>query len=256
MPTMSSAWPVKVVPSTAATPIVFSSIMRLHVLGPDRVLAFLQRHDPRLDVEVAAELLPDHVHVAAEDQVRLVDRLAGRFAPLLPLPLQREGAEHDRLRGALGAGAGGLAGRVVEVGEHADAALLDLGRDRVLGVVDEVAVEVLGDQPLRLGLHPGGDEGGEVALRVALQRQFLVDQAHRVERGHAAGREGAVGGVFGEEAVAVEHRGLVGAEWLGHAFLTLVVDRGAGRRNPSLYARAGALGCANRRVCATGKDPA
>jgi hypothetical protein len=31
------------------------------------------------------------------------------------------------------------------VGEHADAALLDLGRARVLGVVDEVAVEVLGD---------------------------------------------------------------------------------------------------------------
>ena len=46
------------------------------------------------------------------------------------------------------AGAGRLAGRVEEVGEHADAALLDLGRDRILGVVDEVAVEVLGDQPL------------------------------------------------------------------------------------------------------------
>ena len=35
-----------------------------------------------------------------------------------------------------------LAGGVEEAGEHPDAALLDLGRARVLGVVDEVAVEV------------------------------------------------------------------------------------------------------------------
>ena len=114
--------------------------VRLDVLGADRVLVGLQRDDPRLDVEVAAELLPDDVHVAAEDQVRLVGVLAGRLAALAPLPLQRQGAEHDRLRGALGAGAGRLAGGVEEVGEHADAALLDLGRARVLGVVDEVAV--------------------------------------------------------------------------------------------------------------------
>ena len=34
MPTMSSAWPVKVVPSTAATPIVFSSISGSTSSGP------------------------------------------------------------------------------------------------------------------------------------------------------------------------------------------------------------------------------
>ena len=227
MPTMSSAWPVKVVPSTAATPIVFSSISGSHVLGPDRVLAFLQRHDPRFDVEVAAELLPDHVHVAAEDQVRLVDRLRFGFAALLPLPLQRERAEHDRLRGSLGAGAGRLAGGVVEVGEHADAALLDLGRDRVLGVVDEVAVEVLGDQALRLGLHPGGDEGRQVAVRVALQGEFLVDQAHRVQGRHAAGGKVARGGVFGEEAIAVEHCGVVRA---GRLFMGASLAASGGRQ--------------------------
>ena len=48
--------------------------VRLHVLGPDRVLVGLQRDDPRLDVEVAAELLPHHVHVAAEHEVRPVGR--------------------------------------------------------------------------------------------------------------------------------------------------------------------------------------
>ena len=34
MPTMSSAWPVKVVPSTAATPIVFSSTCGSTSSGP------------------------------------------------------------------------------------------------------------------------------------------------------------------------------------------------------------------------------
>ena len=37
---------------------------------------------------------------------------------------------------------GGLAGRMEELGQHPDAALLDLEGLRVLGVVDEVAVEV------------------------------------------------------------------------------------------------------------------
>jgi hypothetical protein len=103
------------------------------------------------------------------------------------------------------------------IGEHADAALLDLGRDRVLGVVDEVAVEVLGDQPLRLGLHPGGDEGRQVAVRVPLERQFLVDQTHPVERRHAAGGELVVGSGLGEEAAAEEHRGIVAAGGFFHA---------------------------------------
>ena len=56
--------------------------VRLDVLGPDRVLVGLQRDDPRLDVEVAAELLPHHVHVAAEHQVRPARVLARRLAPL------------------------------------------------------------------------------------------------------------------------------------------------------------------------------
>ena len=83
--------------------------VRLDVLGADRVLLGLQRDDPRLDVEVAAELLPDDVHVAAEHQVGPVGRLARRLTPLAPVPLQRQRPEHDRLRRALGARAGRLA---------------------------------------------------------------------------------------------------------------------------------------------------
>jgi hypothetical protein len=35
----------------------------------DRIVARLERHDAWLDVEVAAELLPHHVHIAAEHQI-------------------------------------------------------------------------------------------------------------------------------------------------------------------------------------------
>jgi hypothetical protein len=71
--------------------------VRLDVLGADRELVGLQGDDSRLDVEVAGELLPHHVHVAAEDQVGRVGGLALRLAPLAPLPLQRQRPEHDRL---------------------------------------------------------------------------------------------------------------------------------------------------------------
>ena len=173
-----------------------------HVLGPDRVLVALERDDSRLDVEVAAELLPHHVHVAAEDEVRAARVLARLLAASAPLPLQRERAEHDRLRRTLRARAGRLARRVEEVGEHADAALLDLGGLRVLGVVDEVAVEVLGDDPLRLGLHPGGHEGGQVAHRDPVEHQLLADQPHGVDGGHAVLRQLVVGCRLEQEAVA------------------------------------------------------
>ena len=174
----------------------------LDVLGADRVLVGRERDDARLDVEVAAELLPDDVDVAAEDEVGAIGRLAGRLAALAPLPLQRERAEHDRLGGALGARAGRLAGGVEEVGEHADAALLDLGRLRVLGVVDEVHVQRRGDDPVGLGLHPGGDERREVAHGEAVEDHFLVDQAHRFLGGHAHLGKLVVRSGLEQEAVA------------------------------------------------------
>jgi hypothetical protein len=37
---------------------------------------------------------------------------------------------------------------------------------------------------LRLGLHPGGDEGREVAHRDAVEHELLVDQPHRVDGAH------------------------------------------------------------------------
>jgi hypothetical protein len=82
---------------------------------------------------------------------------------------------------------------VEQVGEHADAALLDLGRLWVLGVVDEVAVEVLGDHLLRLGLHPGRHEGRQVAHRDPVEHELLADQPHGVDGGHAVFRQSVIG---------------------------------------------------------------
>ena len=63
-----------------------------------------------------------------------------------------------------------------EVSEHADAALLDLGGLRVLRVVDEVPMQVARDQQIDVRPHPGGDEGREVLLGVAVEQQLLLDQ--------------------------------------------------------------------------------
>ena len=106
-------------------------------------------------------------------------------------------------------------GRVEQVGEHADAALLDLGRLRVLGVVDEVAVQVLGDDPLRLGLHPRRHERREVAHRDPVEHELLPEQAHRVQRGHPVLRQLLCRCVALEEAVSEPLLELVGAPAVG-----------------------------------------
>ena len=193
--------------------------VRLDVLGPDRVLAGLERHDARLDVEVPAELLPDDVHVAAEHEVRAVRRPTLGRATRAPVPLQRQRPQHDRLGRPLGTGPRRLPGRVEEVGQHPDAALLDLRRARVLGVVDEVAVQVRRDELLRLRLHPRRDERREVAGRVALQREVLGDEAHGVDRRHPRVGEGRAGHLVDDEAVAEEGGVGVGGDEGGHALL-------------------------------------
>jgi hypothetical protein len=176
---------------------------RLDVLGADGEAVLRHRDRLRLDVEVAAELVPDHVHVAAVHEVRAARVLSVGLAALAPAPLGGQTGEHDRLRRALRPGAAHVAGNVEEVAEHPDAALLDLRGPGVLGVVDEVAVGVLGDDPLRLGLHPGGHEGGEVPGGVAVDGHLLVDQVIGVLGRHAVLREAHVGRPLDEEAAGV-----------------------------------------------------
>src|SRR5215212_11065195 len=104
-----------------------------------------------------------------------------------------------------------------EVGEHPDAALLDLGRARVLSVVDEVAVEVSGDDPLCLRLHPRGDERGQVVRRVTFDREVLEHQPHRVGGGHTFGGKLTAGDILGDKAIAEQRCVSVGGGLDGHS---------------------------------------
>ena len=137
----------------------------------------LHRHEPHLDVPVIGELLPADLDVDSHHEVRPVRRLAGGGAALLPAALEREAAEHRRFARARRRATGRLfgIGRVPEATENVDAAHLERGRLRVLVLVDHVLVQALGHQLLGLRLHPGGDEGGEVHARVAVEHQLVVD---------------------------------------------------------------------------------
>ena len=99
------------------------------------------------------------------------------LAPVLPEPLQREAAEHRRLARPRRRASHRVAGigRVPEAAEDVDAPHLELGRLRVLVLVDHVLVEALRHQLLGLRLHPGADERREVHARVAVEHQLVVD---------------------------------------------------------------------------------
>jgi len=102
-----------------------------------------------------------------------------------------------------------------QMGEHADAALLDLGGLGVLRVVDEVAVKVLNDDPLDLGLHPGGHERREVPNRDPVEHELLLEQAQRVQRGHPVLRHALGRCVALKEAVSEPLLELVDAPAVG-----------------------------------------
>ena len=94
-----------------------------------------------------------------------------------------------------------------QVGDHAHAALLDRGGDRVFVLVDHVLVERLGHQPVGLGIHPGRHEGGQIQPRAAVQHQLVVNEPvgllglHRLV-GQAQGRHrrgGQPSGVSGRQ---------------------------------------------------------
>ncbi len=79
--------------------------------------------------------------------------------------------------------------RVPEAREHVHAAQLELGRLRVLVLVDHVLVEGLGHEPVGLGLHPGRHEGGQVEPGVAVEHELVVDDLVGGVGRHAAGRQ-------------------------------------------------------------------
>ncbi len=136
----------------------------------------LDGHQPRLDVPVAAELLPADLHVGAHDQVRLAGGVVA--GPGRPPALQGHPGQHAGLARSGGGTTGRDVGfgRVPQVGEDRHAPVLDGRGLRVLVLVDHVLVDGLGHQLVGLRLHPGRDEGGQVQPGAAVEQQLVVHQ--------------------------------------------------------------------------------
>ena len=66
-------------------------------------------------------------------------------------------------------------GEFHKIGEHVDAALFDGRGLRVFILVDHVLVGGLVHDLLDFGFDPGGAEGGEILLRVAVEDELIVD---------------------------------------------------------------------------------
>jgi hypothetical protein len=96
---------------------------------------------------------------------------------VLPATLECHATEHSGLAGARGRASRGLigAGGVPQAAEHVDAAHLQLGRLRVLVLVDHVLVEGFRHQPLGLGIHVRRHERREVQTGVSVEHELVVD---------------------------------------------------------------------------------
>ena len=167
-------------------------VAELHRLFGREVKAVaLHRHQPRFDVPVVHELVPADLGVHAHHQVGAVGGLARRPPPVLPAALEGEAAQHAGLARAGGRAADRLLGdrRVPQPREHVHAAQLELGRLRVLVLVDHVLVERLGHEAVGLRLHPGRHERGQVEPRVAVEHELVVDDLVGGVGRHAAGRQ-------------------------------------------------------------------
>ena len=141
----------------------------------------LHRHQPGLHVPVAAELIPADLGIRAQHQVGPGGVGARRPAACAPAPQQGHAAEHAGLAGP-GRGAAGrrpVLRRVPQGGQDVHAPRLQLRGLRVLVLVDHVLAEAFGHQLLRLGLHPGGHERGQVEPGVAVQGELVP---HGLER--------------------------------------------------------------------------
>ncbi len=97
-----------------------------------------------------------------------------------------------------------------EAGEHVHAATLELRGLRVLILVDDVLVDRLGHEPLRLRIHPGSDERREVEACVAVEHQLVVHDLVREVGWQLALREMQLGNRAGFTGARVERVDLDG----------------------------------------------
>ena len=152
-----------------------------HVVGIHRVVPDRHRYLAHLDVPVLGELVPHDLHRSAH-HVRSIGGFAGSRSLRPPAPLGRHPAQHARLRRSdrrRSHGVGRL-GRVPQVGEHVHAAPLDLGRLRVLVLVDHVLVDRQVHQPVDRRFLPRLAERGQVLTGVAVEHELVGNDGEGV----------------------------------------------------------------------------
>ena len=135
----------------------------------------LHRHESRLDIPIATELVPTDLHVDAEDQIGPVGRLARGLHPFAPAPLQREATEHRRLArpGCRAARHVTVAGSVPHATDHVHAATLKLGRLRIFILIDHILIRRFRHQTGGIRRHPGRDERSQVQAGAAVEQQLV-----------------------------------------------------------------------------------
>jgi hypothetical protein len=169
------------------------------LLGVDYVAVLCAVDVLFLDVKVTSSLLPTHLDSRVHDYVGTRVVLALCLALVGPGPLHSECCEHDGLgradgRCAHGVGVVVVGGNVEEAGNHVDTAVLDVGRDGVLFVVDKVLCKSVNHDLLCFGLHVGCDKGCQAV------RQVLAGV-----RNMALGENGLESGVAVQSQVILDH---------------------------------------------------
>ena len=186
---MSSAWPGERRAEHGGDADRVLVDVRLDVLGPDRVLVGLQRDDPRLDVEVAAELLPHDVHVAAEDEVR----------PVVSLPAASRRSRHfhfsDSAPSMIASDEPCVRAPVVSPGAWKRSASMRMQRCSISAVCGYSAwsMKLRCRFSAMIRCASGSIQVvtnvARLRMRDAVEDELLADQPHRVDRAHAVLRQ-------------------------------------------------------------------
>ena len=237
MPTMSSLWPVNVVPSTAATPIVFSSTCGSTSSGP---IVYL----PGCSGTIRGSTSKYRQNFS---QTTCTSPPKTRFGRSVDSPAAsrrfRQFHFRDSAPSMIASDEPWVRAPVVSPGAWKRSASMRMQRCSISAVRGYSAwsmkfrCRLRADDPLRLRLHPRRHEGRQVAGRVALEREVLGDQPHRVLGGHPRLRERAGRHLLDQEPVAEQLLvGLEGPVDLGHRgspavlWFSAVADRVVGWR--------------------------
>ena len=144
----------------------------------ERRLLERQGNRSHLDLPQLRELFPHDLETGRNHEIRLVVRLALRFALRAPAKPRGHAAQHAGFRRTDSQRPGfpfGLLGRVPQIGHDVDAAGGHYGHARVLGLVDIIDIDGLVHQLRSVVVHIGRYESGQIQARLGLRKGLVLD---------------------------------------------------------------------------------